>query len=551
MDVDLRQLVSVIRRRFWILCLLPALAALIAYGVSSREAPKYSAIAVIRVSPVSATGSADYYTILSGESLIETYRQLITSRPVMESVIQRLSLDQSVPDLQKNVTATSVEGTQLLRISVTDTDPETAADIANTVVVAYQSYVLDQAARANEVVRQTLDAQIGATKQKIDETAGEIRRLEVIEDRTAADDAQLTILRSQAEQLQDSYGELLRSSQTMMLNAAAGQIQVTVSESALPPTAPFAPRIGFRTALGLIAGLLIAGATVVVVEYMDDTVTANAALGSIVGAPLLATIERMPKGRRNRQSLSAIEHPRSSGIESIRFLRTNLQYIAREHGMRSFAFASPMSAEGKSTVVANLAVVMAQVGFPVVVIDADMWHSSQHSLFKTRNDVGLSTLLAQSERSWNTVALTVGIPNLRLITSGPLPPDPADLLGRNLKSIVEEVVSAGNVVLIDTPPILLGSDTLIVSGCVDGIVMVCRDRHTRRFALNRALAVLKPTGAKIIGAVVNQYASGSRLERSDYAARSRRSSAQNPPAYMSPAAAHGTTPVSPSDTQGH
>ncbi|MCC6791579.1 MAG: polysaccharide biosynthesis tyrosine autokinase [Thermomicrobiales bacterium] len=549
MDVDLRQLISVIRRRFWILMLLPMMAALVAYSVSARESPKDAATAVVRVSPISTTGSADYYAILTGQSLIETYRQLITSRPVMDAVIQQLALDDSVEDLQGKIVATAVEGTQLVRIAATDYEPDNAAAVANTVVAVFQSYVAEQATIGSESIREAFDRQIGATKQQIDETARQIQQLESIAAPTAADETQLTILRTQLEQFEDTYAELVSSSQTMVLNSAAGQVQVSLTEPAVAPTEPFAPRIAFRTALGLIAGLLIAGATVFAVEYLDDTVTANSALASLVGAPLLATIDRMPKVRKGRRQLFSIEHPRSSGIESIRFLRTNLQYVAREQGLRSFAFASPMSAEGKSTIVANLAVVMAQVGFPVVVIDADMWHSSQHTLFQTRNDVGLSTLLARSERNWSSVALTVGIPNLRLIPSGPLPSDPSDLLGRDLRGIVEDVIAAGYVVLIDTPPILVGSDTLIVAGCVDGIVMVCRDRQTRRYALSRAIAVLKPTGAKILGAVVNQQVTGGRMDRVDYAARNRRVTSAEQASFAAPAAAFVPGPLTHRDSK--
>jgi capsular exopolysaccharide synthesis family protein len=148
---------------------------------------------------------------------------------------------------------------------------------------------------------------------------------------------------------------------------------------------------------------------------------------------------------------------------------------------------------------------MAQVEIPVVVIDADMRQPTQHKIFQTRNDAGLSTLLSRPGRTWESVAIEPGIPNLRLIPSGPPPPDPADLLDHRLDYLIEELQRAGYFILIDTPPILATSDALIVCGRVDGIVLICRDRHTRIDTLRRAISLVTPAGTRIMGVVLNQH----------------------------------------------
>jgi capsular exopolysaccharide synthesis family protein len=503
-EVELRQLFATLRRRLWLLLVIPAVAGVISYGLTSRQTPMYRATSVVMVNPTTTTGTADYYAILSSQSLVETYRQLVKFRPVMEAVIGEFSLPMSVSDLQGRITTTSIEGTQLVRITASDPSAQRAAAIANAVASEFAKFVASQTGQVSASFRAVLDQQIQETKQQIDDTAKQVQQLQSKPAPTSDDQAQLAILNTQLGQLQDAYGQLLNTSQTMALDAAAAQAQVTISESAMPPTAPFAPRVAFRTGIGLFAGLLIAGATVFALEYLDDTVKASTNFGSTFGVPLLGSIEKMAKFKEPRKQLFVLDRSRRRGHEAIRVLRTNLEFATAPKGIRSVAFSGATPGEGVSTIIANLAVAIAQVEIPVVVIDADMRQPTQHMIFRTRNDAGLSTFLGKPTRAWDSIAIESGIPNLRIIPSGPQPPDPADLLDRRLGQLVEELTRAGYFTLVDAPSILAGSDALIVSAQVDGVVVVCRDHRTRIDTLRRAISLLAPAGTKIVGIVLNR-----------------------------------------------
>jgi capsular exopolysaccharide synthesis family protein len=171
------------------------------------------------------------------------------------------------------------------------------------------------------------------------------------------------------------------------------------------------------------------------------------------------------------------------------------------------AVTSPGPGEGKSTVTANLAIAMAQAGFSTVVLDADLRRPSQHKLFEVQNQRGLTTLLTHPDHQWKWASIEVLPGKLFLIPSGPLPPNPADLLASDrMRDLVEELTQTVDLVLIDTPPILAATDPLVVAPNVSGVVLICRANRTRRDALRRAAESLQQGGIRIIGTVLNQNA---------------------------------------------
>jgi capsular exopolysaccharide synthesis family protein len=202
--------------------------------------------------------------------------------------------------------------------------------------------------------------------------------------------------------------------------------------------------------------------------------------------------------------------PGSSFSESIRLLRTNIEFASATQALRTLVISSPNPGEGKSTITANLAVAMAQSGLNVVVVDADLRSPSQHSLFNVYNERGLSTLLTHQHLIWKSVAVPiVGIPGLSLIPSGPLPPNPADILSLDrLQACLNQISDETDIVLMDVPPVLPVSDSLIVSAHADGVVLVCRAEQTKRAALRTTAAALRQGSAMIIGVVLNQQVRG-------------------------------------------
>jgi non-specific protein-tyrosine kinase len=252
--------------------------------------------------------------------------------------------------------------------------------------------------------------------------------------------------------------------------------------------------------------LILAGAIVLLMGYFDSSIKSGEVAAAVVDAPLLSTVPRLTRLRTGEGQLFVLSEPQSAASEAIRRLRTNIEFASAVQDVGTIAISSPGQGEGKSTVTANLAVTMAQAGLRVILIDADLRHPTQHSIFGVLNEGGLSTLLTHHELPWQTLAIDISSsPGLRLIPSGPLPPNPADLLGLGyLRTCLDEMGQAVDVVLIDTAPILDVADSLIVGANVDGMILVCRGNRTTRDQLRGAVAAVRQGDVSIIGVVVNQ-----------------------------------------------
>lgn len=160
--------------------------------------------------------------------------------------------------------------------------------------------------------------------------------------------------------------------------------------------------------------------------------------------------------------------------------------------------------EGKSHTVANLAVSIAQAGKSVLVVDADMRNPTQHKLFGLDNGQGLSVALVQEQDYRNYIRETA-VPGVMVLTGGPIPPNPAELVGsKRMKHLIEEVSEQFDMVLIDTPPIIAVTDAAILAQVVDGVILVLASGEVNKDYAQRAKGLLDKVGAKILGAVLNK-----------------------------------------------
>lgn len=506
MDLDLRSLFRIGRRWWWLLILAPLVAGLTAYWASSRQQPLYSASATLLINQTASSDQQELFQIQAGERLGATYQRLIVTDPILHAVIDRLALPFTANELRGNVSSSADTGTQLLRVSVSDTDPARAATIANAVAEEFPAYLAQKSNQLSNSARDALNAQIASVDGQIKEISGQIQTLETGEDANSATvQSQIASLRTTLNNLQALYGELLSRQQEMQLTEAANQNRVTVWEEARVPSAPYAPRTKLYAALALFAGLLLAVGGIALLEYLDNTVKATSDFGELVGAPLLSSVGFMPKIKPGTEQLFVLRNPRSASAEAVRLLRTNVEFAAASREIASLAVTSPGPAEGKSTVTANLAIAMAQAGFSTVVLDADLRRPSQHKLFEVQNQRGLTTLLTHPDHPWKWASIEVLAGKLFLIPSGPLPPNPADLLASDrMRDLITDLTQTVDLVLIDTPPILAATDPLVVAPNVSGVVLICRADRTRRDALRRSAQALHQGGIRIIGTVLNQ-----------------------------------------------
>lgn len=505
MELEARHFLALVRRGWWLLILGPLIAGLVGYSISSRAEPVYSSRVLIQINPPQAGGSFDPDALQSSESLATTYHQLIWTQPVLDPVIQKLSLPYDFSGLEERLTAWPLRGTQLIEVKASDSDPQRAADIANAVAESLSTYITDQSILLGNPTRSEIDTQLATTSEQIDQLQQQVVALE---QSPSAEDAvnqeQVSQLRTTIVQLQQTHSELLILQQNMAINAVAAQTQITIASPAEPATTPDEPRPQLALMFGGAFGLFIAGTVVVVLGYLDNTVKASTDFPALVGAPLIGRIGSQPKLREGEGQLFMLNRPNEAVSEAIRLLRTNIEFASTAHKISSLAIASPSMGEGKSTVVANLAVATAQAGMRTVLIDADLRSPSQHRMFGVRNTLGLSSWLMRTDRPWTDFAASTMVANLLVIPSGPVPPNPADLLslGR-LRRLLDNIGSDADIILMDTSPVLGSSDALLVAAEVDGVILVGQSQRTRLDALRRAAAALQPSAVRMIGVVLN------------------------------------------------
>jgi capsular exopolysaccharide synthesis family protein len=218
----------------------------------------------------------------------------------------------------------------------------------------------------------------------------------------------------------------------------------------------------------------------------------------------LGNVSRI-KGNDYKDKLITTHNPFSPISEAYRIMRTNLQFMTVDQSVKSIMVTSPNPGEGKSITAANLAVIMAQADLKTILVDADLRRPSMHKIFQVSNLEGLTNLLRSSEYDLNHYLKHTGIENLQVVTSGPLPPNPSELLSsqrmaRLLERLEEEMA---DIIIFDSPPVLAVTDATVLSGRVGGVILVTQAKRTRRDAVKQTINRLEHVGARILGGILN------------------------------------------------
>ena len=208
----------------------------------------------------------------------------------------------------------------------------------------------------------------------------------------------------------------------------------------------------------------------------------------------------------NGAKLITVAHPKSPISEQFRTIRTNINFMAIDKPIKTLAMTSANVSEGKSTVTDNVAVVWAQTGQRVLLIDADLRRPTLHTTFNKSNQEGLTTILTSGTNSIDLrqIVQPSGVENLDILTSGPVPPNPAELLNsQRMKTLIESVKSVYDMVIVDVPPMLEVTDTQVLSHYLDAIVLVVKQGQTQKLAVKRAVELLNLAHANLLGYVMN------------------------------------------------
>ena len=277
---------------------------------------------------------------------------------------------------------------------------------------------------------------------------------------------------------------------------------VSVVEPAAVPISPVKPRVKLNVVLGLFAGLIVAGGLVLLMEYLDDTVKSEQDVERVAGLTTLGVVTRF--GRRSSHQPVSGYASGSPVAEAYRAIRTSVRFATMDRPGQTLLVTSPNPGDGKSTTAANLAVTMASAGRRVVLVDADLRRPTLHQLFNLENRVGLTSALLSGNGARAGVQPS-GFDNLSLLTSGPLPPNPSELLSSaRMRDLLEALRREADVVIMDSPPALMLTDATLLAALADGTILVAQAGRTRSAALRQAADGLSRATERLLGAVLNK-----------------------------------------------
>ncbi len=312
-----------------------------------------------------------------------------------------------------------------------------------------------------------------------------------------------TLLR-EVEINQLAYNNQLEKLMALNTMGNNGSNNITIIDSAGIPSKKYKPSMRTNLAFGLLLGLLLGMGIAFLKEFVDDSIKTSDNLEKLTGLPVLSQLPEMEKLNAKQLALLTAVEPQSSLAESIRSLRTSLRFSTRNGAPQSVFITSTGAAEGKSTVAINLATAYSQAGSRVLLIDADLRNPSIHNLLGLENLRGLTNLLAGAETDLD-ISRSCMIKNLRVITSGPIPPDPVELLsGDKMIELIRVAADKYDHIIIDGPPVLGLADALILANLTEATIMAVQAGKTSKTALLDSLKRLDRAKANIVGSIFSR-----------------------------------------------
>jgi non-specific protein-tyrosine kinase len=510
--VDFRRLI--VLGRAWLPLAFAAalLAGAAGFVVSNLQEKVYESKSTLIVGQALSAANPDYSQLLVAQNLAATYAAIAETRPILESVIDDLDLEMDPETLADRVEVETPNDSTLLIIAAQDSDAARAAAIANA--MAEQLIADSPTIQGREAEFQlSIDQDLRATQDLINATQARADALVALDERTPDQEAELQVLEGRLASLRSTFATLLSFSSGSTTNL------LTVVEPAVTSASPVLPRTILNTLLAAGLGLLIVLAVALVMEQLDDSLKTPELVEQVAGVSTLASIGRIrsQRGRHEIYQLVALLYPRSSVTEAYRALRASIEFASVDVPLRTLLVTSAAPGEGKTVTASNLAVVFAQSGRTVLLVDADLRKPNVHTMFRLPNDQGLTTLLRDPTVSLDSVAQQTEQEGLRVLTTGPLPPNPAELLGsKRMQAVLGFLKQSAGLIIVDSPPLQAVADAALLSSTLDGTLLVIDAARSRRRVVRVARETLTRAGANVLGAVLNRASSAAHLSYGYY-----------------------------------
>jgi Mrp family chromosome partitioning ATPase/capsular polysaccharide biosynthesis protein len=527
--MELQLYLDIFKRHALAIVIVVAVAMSVVAAAGLFIPPTYTARTTVRI--LLDVGVTDYILREDyNKRLLNTYAEVLTSGPILEQAISRLSpraASLSVSELRENIEVEVIANTELISISVQDGDPVLARDLANALSVLLMQYARDLYVGSSKSAHQIVDEQLAGLE---DDLAHDRQQLAILL-AEGGSSAEVEALTRQIEFKEDAYDRLLDRYEMARLNESLRANSVTVTAPATLPGEPSNQLGLMQVGLGLVIGLFGGVGLALTLENLDTRIHSPRQLEHVTGAFLLGTV---PRGSLHLADSEYHTNGASRSLaEAYRLLGVNLQTLREDTPLKTILVTSAAPKEGKSTVSLNLAQMLAEGGQTVFLIDGDLRRPTMEEIFGIDNDLGLSSFLAKPAKQngrghqnelfpSNLSGSPVRAEELRssflshaihpteqsslfVVTGGPRVTNPTPLLrSPAMSALLDFLGDQGQTTIVDAPPVLGMADVSVLAPRVDGIILVVRQGFSSREHVREALKQLHATRARVLGLVFLQ-----------------------------------------------
>jgi capsular exopolysaccharide synthesis family protein len=510
--LELRDYLRVLRRHKWLMAITVVVCLSVALGVSLSKAPVYATTTQV----ILERRLVDRLFVPTEQQSDESSnRKRANEIQVMSSPEVRAKVQELLGREPEQVTFTALTGTDVVLVGVRGSDPRKIAKTANAFAETYIAFRTEQTVNELNQAGEQIQARIAEVDTRIatlDQSliAAPPPPAVFVNGRNVTPTDPREAERAQLVSQRDSFA---RSFDQMRVGVSvAQQTGARILSEARVPADPVNQDPVRNVGAGLALGIVLAIALAFLREYLDDSVKTKEDLEAATGLTVVGIVPVISDWKkRDNTPLISMAQPRSPAAEAYRSVRTSVEFLSLDQPMGTVQVTSALASEGKTSTLANLAVTFARAGQRVIVLCCDLRRPRVHEFFGLSNRVGFtSVLLGDTPLAQAIQPADPELP-IGLVASGPLPPNPAELLAsKRAVDVIEDLDRRCDLLLIDSPPVLPVTDALVISGLVDGVLLVANAGSSTRRGTKRAAELLRQVEAPLIGSILNGV--GSKLD---------------------------------------